>query len=41
MYLFGLLLGVDSWVVVGEIGGVCINNMFEYDELCLNVVGMG
>jgi hypothetical protein len=40
-HLFGPSLGADSWVVVGEIGGVRINNMPEYDEMRLNVSGTG
>ncbi|WP_417668501.1 DUF1302 domain-containing protein [Pseudoalteromonas tetraodonis] len=40
-HLFGPSLGADSWAVVGEIGGVRINNMPEYDELRLNVAGTG
>ena len=40
-HLFGPSLGADSWAVVGEIGGVRINNMPEYDEMRLNVSGTG
>lgn len=40
-HLFGPSLGADSWAVVGEIGGVRINNMPEYDEIRLNVSGTG
>ncbi|WP_462158468.1 DUF1302 domain-containing protein [Pseudoalteromonas sp. GB56] len=40
-HLFGPSLGADSWAVVGEIGGVRINNMPAYDELRLNVSGTG
>ncbi len=40
-HLFGPSLGADSWAVVGEVGGVRINNMPEYDELRLNVSGTG
>ncbi len=40
-HLFGPSLGADSWAVVGEIGGVRINNMPSYDELRLNVAGTG
>ncbi|KKL56992.1 hypothetical protein LCGC14_2239880, partial [marine sediment metagenome] len=40
-HLFGPSLGADSWAVVGEIGGVHINNMPEYDEMRLNVSGTG
>ena len=40
-HLFGPSLGDDSWAVVGEIGGVRINNMPEYDEMRLNVSGTG
>ncbi|WP_105254078.1 DUF1302 domain-containing protein [Pseudoalteromonas sp. T1lg75] len=40
-HLFGPALGADSWAVLGEIGGVRINNMPAYDELRLNVSGTG
>ncbi|KJY99013.1 MULTISPECIES: DUF1302 domain-containing protein [Pseudoalteromonas] len=40
-HLFGPYLGADSWAVVGEVGGVRVNNMPEYDELRLNVAGTG
>ncbi len=40
-HLFGPSLGADSWAVVGEVGGVRINDMPEYDELRLNVSGTG
>lgn len=40
-HLFGPSLGADSWAVVGEVGGVRINDMPEYDELRLNVAGTG
>ncbi|WP_287242540.1 DUF1302 family protein, partial [Pseudoalteromonas sp.] len=40
-HLFGPSLGADSWAVVGEIGGVRINDMPDYDELRLNVAGTG
>ncbi|MBB1340203.1 DUF1302 domain-containing protein [Pseudoalteromonas sp. SR45-6] len=40
-HLFGPSLWADSWAVVGEIGGVHINNMPEYDEMRLNVSGTG
>ena len=40
-HLFGPSLGADSWAVVGEIGGVRINDMPDYDELRLNVSGTG
>lgn len=40
-HLFGPSLGADSWAVVGEIGGVRINNMPAYDEMRLNVSGTG
>lgn len=40
-HLFGPSLGADSWAVVGEVGGVRINDLPEYDELRLNVSGTG
>ena len=40
-HLFGPSLGADSWAVVGEVGGVHINNMPSYDEMRLNVSGTG
>ncbi len=40
-HLFGPSLGADSWAVLGEVGGVTINDMPEYDELRLNVAGTG
>ncbi len=40
-HLFGPSLGADSWAVVGEVGGVRINDMPDYDELRLNVSGTG
>ncbi|NMR25941.1 DUF1302 domain-containing protein [Pseudoalteromonas sp. NEC-BIFX-2020_015] len=40
-HLFGPSLGADSWAVVGEIGGVRINDLPDYNELRLNVSGTG
>ncbi|CAM4299447.1 DUF1302 domain-containing protein [Pseudoalteromonas ostreae] len=40
-HLFGPSLGADSWAVVGEVGGVHINGMPEYDEVRLNISGTG
>ncbi len=40
-HLFGPSLGADSWAVVGEIGGVRVNNMPSYDETRLNISGTG
>ena len=40
-HLFGPSLGADSWAVVGEVGGVTINDMPSYDEMRLNVAGTG
>lgn len=40
-HLFGPSLGADSWAVVGEVGGVRIHSMPEYDEMRLNVSGTG
>ena len=40
-HLFGPSLGADSWALLGEIGGVTINDMPSYDEMRLNVAGTG
>ena len=38
-HLFGPSLGADSWAVLGEVGGVHVRDMPEYDELRLNAPG--
>ncbi len=38
-HLFGPSLGADSWAVLGEVGGVQVKDMPEYDELRLNAPG--
>jgi hypothetical protein len=40
-HLFGPSLGADSWAVLGEVGGVYIKDLPEYDELRLNTPGTG
>ena len=40
-HLFGPSLGADSWVLLGEVGGVTINDMPDPNELRLNVSGTG
>jgi hypothetical protein len=40
-HLFGPSLGADSWAVLGEVGGVQVQDLPDYDELRLNVSGTG
>lgn len=38
-HLFGPSLGADSWAVLGEVGGVYVKDLPDYDELRLNAPG--